>query len=366
MAKDGGGSASQLSGGLGRFLRKCIFSILSVGPLPDHIAFIMDGNRRYAKKQNMEEGAGHKAGFQALMKILCYCYELGVKYLTVYAFSIENFKRRPEEVQYLMDLMLEKIGELLKEGSIVNQYGIRLYFIGNLKLLSEPVRAAAENAMAATANNTKTVLLICVAYTSYDEIVHAVQESCKDKRNEIEALNASKVSNGVTERVEEGENINGVIVHDVQGSYANSSSKSQALNTTRACNGVIGVEKKKGVILNAVQGSCEEKWDEAASRTCNGVSKGVEDSKNKQWMLPTVKLVDIEKHMYMGVAPDPDIMIRTSGETRLSNFLLWQTTNCPLYSPTVLWPEIGLWHLVWTVLNFQRSHYYFEKKKKQL
>lgn len=366
MEKDRGDSANQFFGGLGSFLRKCIFRILSMGPIPNHIAFIMDGNRRYAKKQGMEEGAGHKAGFLALMKILRYCYELGVKYLTVYAFSIENFKRKPEEVQCLMDLMLEKIGELLKEESVVNQYGIRLYFIGNLKLLTEPVRVAAEEAMAATAKNTKTVLLICVAYTSYDEIVHAVQESCKDKRNEIEALYASKVSNGVTEGVEEGENINGTIEHDVQGSCENSLSKSQALNTTRACNGVIGVEKKKGVILHAVQGSCQDKWDEVMSRTSNGVTEGVADSKKKQWMHPTIKLVDIEKNMYMGVAPDPDILIRTSGENRLSNFLLWQTTNCPLYSPSALWPEIGLWHLIWAVLNFQQSHSYFEKKRKQL
>ncbi|KAF3945552.1 hypothetical protein CMV_028084, partial [Castanea mollissima] len=169
-------------------------------------------------------------------------------------------------------------------------------------------RVAAEKAMAATAKNTKTVLLICVAYTSYDEIVHAVQESCNDKRNEIEALYASKVSNGVTEGVEEGENINGTIEHDVQGSCENSLSKSQALNTTRACNGVIRVEKKKGVILHAVQ-SCEDKWDEVMSRTSNGVTEGVADSKKKQWMHPTIKLVDIEKNMYMGILIMPVLFL---------------------------------------------------------
>ncbi|KAK7853461.1 putative serine/threonine-protein kinase pix13 [Quercus suber] len=155
------------------------------------------------------------------------------------------------------------------------------------------------------------------------------------------------------------------VVETLERIEANSLSESQALNTTRACNGVIGVERKKGVTLHAVQGSCEDKWDEARSRTSNGVTEGVADSK-KQWMHPTIKLVDIEKNMYMGVAPDPDILIRTSGENRLSNFLLWQTTNCPLYSPSALWPEIGLWHLIWAVLNFQQSHYYFEKKRKQL
>ncbi|XP_059437338.1 dehydrodolichyl diphosphate synthase CPT3-like [Corylus avellana] len=286
MEKARGDSASQLAGGMGSFLRKCIFSILSVGPLPNHIALIMDGNRRYAKKQNMAEVAGHKAGFIALMKLLSHSYELGVKYVTVYAFSIDNFKRRPDEVNSLMALIVEKIEELLNEGSIVSQYDIRMYFIGNLKLLNEPVRVAAERAMAATANNTKAALLICVAYTSCDEIVHAVQESCKAKWIETEAL--------------------GVI----EGNH--------------------------------------------------------EESKEKQLVLPTVKVLDIEKHMYMSVAPEPDILIRTSGENRLSNFLLWQTTNCPLYSPTALWPEFSFWHFLWAVLNFQRSYQYFEKKKKQL
>lgn len=270
------------------FIRNFIYRILSVGPIPNHIAFIMDGNRRYAKKWNMEEGAGHKAGYLALMSILKYCYELGLKYVTVYAFSIDNFRRRPEEVQDLMDLMLEKIEGLLKEESIVNQYGIRVYFIGNLKLLNEPVRVAAEKVMTATANNTKAVLSICIAYSSSVEILHAVQESCKDKYDNLQALNANRGSNGVIE-------------------------------------------------------GYEEKLEEH----------------------PVIKLVDLEKHMYMAVAPDPDIVIRSSGETRLSNFLIWQTTSSLLYSPIALWPEVGLRHLVWAILNFQRSYSYLEKKKKQ-
>ncbi|XP_059642712.1 dehydrodolichyl diphosphate synthase 6-like [Cornus florida] len=280
MGGDSDATVNKLFGSFGSFMRRILFNILAMGPIPNHIAFIMDGNRRYAKKQNLKEGAGHKAGYSALMSMLKYCYELEVKYITIYAFSIDNFKRRPEEVQDVMDLMQEKIEGLVKEESIVNQYGVRVYFIGNLKLMNEPVRVAAEKAMRATANNTRAVLLICVAYTSSDEIVHAVQQSCQDQ----EAIQAS--------------------------------------------NGVINEEK-------------QEKHH-------------------------AIKLVDLGKHMYMSVAPDPDILIRTSGETRLSNFLLWQTTNCLLCCPSVLWPEISLWHLVQAVLNFQRHHSYLEKKKKQL
>lgn len=256
------------------YMRRWLFRVLSVGPVPSHLAFILDGNRRYARKWKLGEGMGHRAGFLSLMTLMKYCYELGIKYVTIYAFSIDNFKRKPDEVQYVMDLMLEKIEGLLKEQSIVNQYGVRVEFVGNLKLLSDPVRIAAEKAMEATANNDTSVLLIAVAYTSTDEIAHAAQVSCQDK---------------IAEKA------------DRQGDANNA-----------------------------------------------------------------IKLADVERHMYMAVAPDPDILVRTSGETRLSNFLLWQTSNSLLYSPKALWPEIGLRHLVWAVLNFQRVQPYLERRRKLL
>ncbi|KAD2804131.1 hypothetical protein E3N88_37508 [Mikania micrantha] len=121
--------------------------------------------------------------------------------------------------------------------------------------------------MNATAKNSKAVLLVCIAYTSTDEILHSVEESS------------------------------------------------------------------------------EEKWDEI---------KVLKDKKHEK---DIINVLDIERHMYMAVAPDPDIIIRTSGETRLSNFLLWQSTNCLLYSPSILWPEIGFRHLVWAILDFQHKLY---------
>lgn len=244
------------------FLVNCLFHVLRFGPIPCHIAFILDGNRRYAREQNLKEGAGHRIGFLALLLMLRYCCELGVKYMTVYAFSIDNFKRRPEQVQYVMDLVLEKIETIVKEESIVNHYGVKVVFLGNLKLLDERVRAAAEKAMAATARNNRVVLLVCVAYTSSDEIVHAAKGVFREKLVRIE---------------ENGENQ------------------------------VTGRE-------NLSQHS--------------------------------LSLVDLEKHMYFGPFPDPEILIRTSGESRMSNFILWQSTFCYLNNPKVLWPDISLWHLV--------------------
>ncbi|URD85388.1 FAR1 DNA-binding domain, partial [Musa troglodytarum] len=161
-----------------------LFLTLSFGPMPVHIAFILDGNRRYAKKKNLKMGAGHKVGFNSLLAVLRYCYELGVEYVTVYAFSIDNFRRKPEEVKGLMALMKEKIDELLEEDTIVHKFGLRIKFWGSLDMLNEPARAAAERAMAATANNTGPVLFVCVAYTSTDEIARAIKKSCSTKRDE--------------------------------------------------------------------------------------------------------------------------------------------------------------------------------------
>ncbi|KAL6505546.1 Dehydrodolichyl diphosphate synthase cpt3 [Orobanche hederae] len=252
------------------FVRRLIYLILSIGPVPEHVAFIMDGNRRFAKKKNVEQGAGHRAGFSSLTKMLKYCYELNVKYITIYAFSIENFKRRPEEVRSTMQLIQEKIEGLIEEESIVSRYGVRVHFIGSLELLSRPVRSAAERAMRATACNSKAVLSICIAYTSTDEILRAVERTCNEKLDEF------------------------------------------------------------------------RDEDECA-----------------------INVGDVEKRMYMAVAPDPDIIIRTSGETRLSNFLLWQSAYSLLYSPGVLWPDIGFRHLVRGVLDFQRNFAYLEKIRKQ-
>ncbi|XP_057791744.1 dehydrodolichyl diphosphate synthase CPT3-like isoform X1 [Salvia miltiorrhiza] len=274
MEKQSSNLATQLTEGLCSFLRRCICAILSAGSFPRHVAFIMDGNRRYAMKQGLLEGDGHRVGFSALMNMLKYCYEMNVKYVTVYAFSIENFKRRPEEVQSTMQLIHEKIESLLEKESIVNQYGVRVHFIGNLKLLSKPVRLAAERAINATAHNSRAVLAICIAYTSTDEIAHSVEETCK------------------------------------------------------------------------------EKWDELGGNAT--------DSKE-----PLIDVADVEKHMYMAVAPDPDIIIRSSGETRLSNFLLWQSASSLLYSPRALWPEIGFWHLIRAILDFQRNLASLETKLKQ-
>ncbi|OMP03228.1 Di-trans-poly-cis-decaprenylcistransferase-like protein [Corchorus capsularis] len=186
---------------VGNLLWKEVCKVLSVGAVPTHIAFIMNGNRRYEQKLNLLKGTGHRAGLQAMLTMLMHCCELG-----------------------------------------------------NLDLLSEPVRNAAEELMVKTANYSKFVFTFCIAYTSTDEMVHAIQEACEERQREMRELR----------------------------------------------------------------------------------SKGGDYEAEK-----TVKIVDIEKHMYMAIVPDPDIVVRTTGENRLSNFLLWQTANIDLYSTPKLWPEMN-------------------------
>ncbi|OMO86891.1 Di-trans-poly-cis-decaprenylcistransferase-like protein [Corchorus olitorius] len=274
MEKDGISKPARLLWRLGYFLRELIVSTLSVGPIPTHVAFIMDGNRRYGKQQHLNQGGGHVAGYLALKLMVLYCRELGIKYVTAYAFSIDNFKRSPEEVRCIMDLMVEKIEqELSQVDNTFSRMGVRVHFSGKLELLSQPAMDAVKRLMAATAGNSKALLTICFAYTSTDEIVHAVQETCRRK----------------------------LAPDQIEG---------------------------KG----------------------NHV----------------VKVADIEKHLYMAVAPEPDIIIRTSGGNRLSNFMLWQSGNSCLITFSQLWPAISCWHLVWAVLKFQRNYYYLEKKRKQM
>uniref|UniRef100_A0A0E0I3I7 Alkyl transferase n=1 Tax=Oryza nivara TaxID=4536 RepID=A0A0E0I3I7_ORYNI len=269
---------------LQNFIRKCIVAVLSYGPMPKHIAFIMDGNRRYAKFRSIQEGSGHRMGFSALIASLLYCYEMGVKYITVYAFSIDNFKRDPTEVKSLMELMEEKINELLENRNVINKVNCKINFWGKLDMLSEPVRVAAEKLMASTAENKGLVFSVCMPYNSTSEIVIAVNKVCAERRDILQREDVDSVAN-------------------------------------------------------------------------NGVHSDI-------------SVADLDHHMYSAGCPDPDIVIRTSGETRLSNFLLWQTTFSHLQNPDPLWPEFSFKHLVWAILQYQRVHPYIEQSrnlaKKQL
>lgn len=230
-----------------------------MGPIPRHIALIMDGNRRYAQKNSMGRAEGHLRGFDKLAETLEWCLDLGITEVTVYAFSIENFKRSKEEVDCLMELARQKFARLMEEKETLQKNGICIRVLGNLALLPKDVQESIAEAMSFTKHNTRAVLNVCFAYTSREEMCHAIKE----------------VSEGVQ----------------------------------------LGLIKESDI--------------------------------NEELL---------EKCMYTYASKDPDLLIRTSGEVRLSDFLLWQSTFSVLSFVQVLWPDFSQWHLYAGILHYQRHH----------
>ena len=201
--------------------------------LPRHVAIIMDGNGRWAKKRGLPRSIGHKAGTENVRKIVKYCSQIGIEYLTVYAFSTENFKRPTDEVSTLMRLLVEYFN---KETDELKANGVRLNVIGNIDSFSPVVREAINNGVEKTRECNKLVFTIALAYGARDEITNAVKKI---------------IESGVTEITEE----------------------------------------------------------------------------------------TISKFLYTSDIPDPDLIIRTSGEQRLSNFLLYQAAYSEFYFTDCLWPD---------------------------
>ncbi|XP_076271991.1 dehydrodolichyl diphosphate synthase subunit [Rhynchophorus ferrugineus] len=234
-------------------------NILACGPVPRHIAFIMDGNRRYAKKKQIDKAVGHSRGFEKLSECLRWCLELNIKEVTVYAFSIENFKRSKEEVDALMELARSKFTKLFEEKDKLMENGICIRVIGNLSLLPEDIRKLIAKAMILTKDNNKAILNVAFAYTSREEMTHSIQT--------------------IVEGVKNGD----IVKEDI---------------------------------------------DEDLISNC----------------------------LYTNLSPNPDLLIRTSGEVRLSDFLLWQISNTQVYFTEVLWPEFSIWHLLAAIFKYQRQY----------
>lgn len=215
-----------------------------------HIAIIMDGNRRWAKEKGLPSAVGHKKGVDALKATMKACDDFGIKYLTVYAFSTENWNRKPEEVNFLMDLLGQTLKNELKE---MHENNVVISFIGDTTKLSDNLQKILANAVETTKNNTGVNLQIAFNYGSRAEIVKAVQEI---------------VDSGVEEITED-------------------------------------------VIL---------------------------------------------KHLYTSKIPDPDLLIRTGGEMRVSNYLLWQIAYSEFIVIPEFWPDFDKQKLAECVLEFNRRN----------
>jgi undecaprenyl diphosphate synthase len=225
------------------------------GKLPAHIAIIMDGNGRWAKRRRLPRVAGHKAGVGPVRTTVENCARLGIQALTLYAFSVENWKRPRSEVETLWRLLHFY---LRKELPDLQKNGIRLQAIGRVDALPPQVRRELESVVEATSGNRRLLVNLAVNYGGRAEIVDAV--------------------NAILDRAR--------------------------------------VEGRLGTI----------EIDEAA----------------------------IAAHLYTSSIPDPDLLIRTSGEMRISNFLLWQIAYAELYVTDTLWPDFSRTDLLQAVLAYQK------------
>ena len=173
-AEQGRAGAQPLASGL-NFFQRALCAVVATGPVPKHVAFIMDGNRRFARQRGWIVADGHRLGYDKLEEALRWCCELGVVAVTVFAFSIENFKREPEEVDALMALCEEKLRRMCDEEHMVQRRGVRVRVVGDLGRLTPSLRAEMQNVMRLTQDNTQALLNVCFSYTSRNEIASAVQ-----------------------------------------------------------------------------------------------------------------------------------------------------------------------------------------------
>ncbi|CAJ0758333.1 21899_t:CDS:2 [Entrophospora sp. SA101] len=169
--------------------RNLLIRILCNGPIPKHIGFIMDGNRRFANKMKWQAKEGHYEGFSSLIKILDTCLKLGVKVVTVYAFSIENFKRSKDEVDVLMELAKVKMIEICEKRELLKDHGFCIRILGNLSYLSSEIKELVEKVVEATKHNDRATLNICFPYTSRDEMTNSVKIIMKMIENDQIQIN---------------------------------------------------------------------------------------------------------------------------------------------------------------------------------
>lgn len=217
-----------------------------------HIAIIMDGNGRWAQKRGLPRTAGHKKGAETLQQIAKAAADMGIEYLTLYAFSTENWKRDKGEVDYLMNLLRQYLKSELKE---IQDRGARIKFIGERQMLADDIKAEMSRIEKETAGNNKLTLCVALSYGSRAEIVAAAKKA------------AELVAKGFLEPEQ--------LTEDMFGSF-----------------------------------------------------------------------------LYTGGMPDPDLVIRTSGEQRISNYLLWQIAYSEFYFTPTLWPDFSAKELEEIIADF--------------
>lgn len=237
-----------------KFLIKRKMAGIDRANMPIHIAIIMDGNGRWARKRGLPRNMGHRAGSQTLKKITGFCNDIGIQYLTVYAFSTENWKRPKEEVDGLMQLLTEYIDEAKNE---TDEKNIRIRVLGDISVLSEDIQKGIAEVEQKTSGNKGLTLNIALNYGARNEIVFAARK----------------------------------IAQEIKEDLIDISSINEELFSSK---------------------------------------------------------------LYTSGMPDPDLVIRPSGEKRISNFLLWQSAYSEFWTSNIYWPDFNEKHLLDAIKEYQQ------------
>jgi ditrans,polycis-polyprenyl diphosphate synthase len=314
-------------------LRDILIGALMQGPVPQHIAFEMDGNRRYARNHRMETVEGHHRGFEALARVMEVCYRCGVKVVTVYAFSIENFNRPKYEVEGLMELAKSKLEQLTTYGDILDRYGARVRVIGQRELIPGDVLQVVDKAVARTQHNTQAVLNICMPYTARAEMTSAIKHTVQDFLSPHPPRNTPFSPSRIRQKI-----------------------------LSRQLDGHSPLPTIKDVSSDEDQKTLDGDGDADSSGSTtlppdSPPSLRSRNTPHDSTALPnpeTITAENLDKHMYTATDPPLDIFIRTSGVQRLSDFLLWQAhENTQIFFVNCLWPEFDLYNLLWVLLEWQ-------------
>ncbi|MBN2779372.1 MAG: isoprenyl transferase [Bacteroidales bacterium] len=234
--------------------------------VPKHVAIIMDGNGRWAKSRGKLRLSGHQEGAKSVKTAIEVCGELGIKYLTVYAFSTENWNRPKNEVSGLMNLLVSSVDREINE---INELGIRIQVIGEMKKLPDNVRKKLQDAIETTKNNKKLTFIVALSYSGRWDILNAAKSIARDAKENL--IDPSEISYEL-----------------------------------------------------------------------------------------------FESYLATAGTPDPELLIRTSGEERISNFLLYQTAYSEFYFTDVLWPDFSKEAFYEAILDYQNRERRFGKTSEQL
>ena len=347
-------------------LRELLIGALRQGPIPKHIAFVMDGNRRYAKNNRIETVEGHNLGFEALARILEVCYKAGVTHVTIYAFSIENFKRSRYEVDALMGMAKTKLQQLSQHGDILERYGAHIRVLGERSLLKPDVLEVVDRAVEmASKNSGKCVLNVCFPYTSREEMTTAVRETVSEYCTPI-PQNAPEKDRRSPFREER-------IANTIRSQHLSEHEKQQppssdSMTTEKSANleppAPLSPTSSTTSLSSQHTSQSDSVSQDASSTTTAPVSspppqtpptQKLAPSKQPQYPSPEIITPStITSHMYTAGNPPVDLLIRTSGVSRLSDFMLWQChEDTQIVFLDVLWPEFDLWSFLPVLWGWQ-------------